>query len=54
MFLSECAKDLLSMNVTRRPPALYYACPNGKSLDELVEGLQHIGQLGAWHFVALH
>ena len=20
----------------------------------IVEGLQHIGQLGAWHFVALH
>ena len=32
MFVSECAKDLMSMNVSRRLPALY-ACPTGQSLD---------------------
>ena len=31
-FLIECAKDLMSMNVSRRLPALYYACPTGQSL----------------------
>ena len=32
-FLIECAKDLMHMNVSRRLPAIYYACPTGQSLD---------------------
>ena len=32
-FLIECAKDLMRMNVSRRLPAIYYACPTGQSLD---------------------
>ncbi len=33
LFLAECAKDLISMNIKRRPPAIYYACPDGNQLD---------------------
>ena len=27
IFVAECVKDLVSMNVKRKPPAIYYACP---------------------------
>ena len=38
IFITECAKDLMNMNIPRRMPAIYYACPTGKSLDGLSWG----------------